>query len=453
MPGGDAVWLFPFQGIVRIGPVTTREGVTEPRRRGPTMDLTAVRPNESGREYDFLQHGRRRGPTAGHCRIDVAGEPNEIVPVNRTGCAWITAFSLVFLATRAEAEADPRRPCQSDERSDIGLPRRTAALGAAIVPGVLVHGAGHWVARQPCTARRLAAAELVGFGGIAVGGSTIVFTGASRYLMFPAITLTIGGFGLFVTSMAADLYGVSGAARYAGSPQLTRPRWETEVGLTRVANPLFDFDWLATQRLAANFDWGRVSASLDTALAGTHARYQAGVALRALGPRPDVAARDGSYFDLYVGLSEQRYATSGFITDSGEMLATGRLDLARVGPSLRGSFVELSMGLALARTRYELIGTSVPADFESALLGRFAFGTYLGRGVHRGSEAVLYYDHRHDDCAAGLKIPGLGSGNLGHFGIAGRYYWSRRWGVGAVAEAGSAYVTGISVLFRAGGKE
>lgn len=269
--------------------------------------------------------------------------------------------------------------------------------------------------------------------------------------MAPAITLTVAGFGLFVTSFAADLYGTSGASRIAGDPERERPAWETELGVLRVHNPWFDFDWLVAQRVAANLGRFRVLAALETATDASFARYQLGTSLRAFGPRLGFVSRDGSFFDLNFALTEQRYVVAGFVTDTGEMLLTGRLDLERVGPTLRGSFVELSAGTALARTRYEIDGLKVPADVESLLLGRLAFGAYLGRALHRGSEAMLYYDHRHDDYAAGTKVPGLGSGTIGHFGLSGRYYWSRHLGVGAAVEVGSAYVAGLSLLFRAGG--
>jgi hypothetical protein len=80
------------------------------------------------------------------------------------------------------------------------------------------------------------------------------------------------------------------------------------------------------------------------------------------------------------------------------------------------------------------------------LLASFGFGMYLD---HRGSELLLYYDHRHDDYAAGLKITGLGSGVAGHFGTASRVYFDDSWGVGLDAQIGSAAVVSLSALFRA----
>jgi hypothetical protein len=48
-------------------------------------------------------------------------------------------------------------------------------------------------------------------------------------------------------------------------------------------------------------------------------------------------------------------------------------------------------------------------------------------------------------------MEGLGSGVAGHFGIEGRWFFTRELGLSAHAEVGSAYVTGLSVLFRQAG--
>ena len=64
---------------------------------------------------------------------------------------------------------------------------------------------------------------------------------------------------------------------------------------------------------------------------------------------------------------------------------------------------------------------------------------------------MLYYDHRHDDFAAGLKVPGIPSGVAGHFGFLARAFVTEHWGMSVEAMAGSAYVLGASMLFRQGG--
>ena len=79
----------------------------------------------------------------------------------------------------------------------------------------------------------------------------------------------------------------------------------------------------------------------------------------------------------------------------------------------------------------------------------------LSHSIHSGregtaprGEVALYYDHRHDDFAAGLKMPGLGSGVPGHIGARGHAFLTRAFGMKAELEAGSAILGGASLLFR-----
>ena len=145
-------------------------------------------------------------------------------------------------------------------------------------------------------------------------------------------------------------------------------------------------------------------------------------------------------------MTDHDYVSDGFAVTTGEASLRGRLDLARVGPTLAGSFAEFGVGGALASNRYD----GHPDQADSLLLGGFAFGAYLGRRADRWGEAKIYYDHRHDGFAAGLKMRGLGSGVPGHFGARALFFFAPSWGAQIEAEAGSAYVTGLSLLYRYG---
>jgi hypothetical protein len=51
---------------------------------------------------------------------------------------------------------------------------------------------------------------------------------------------------------------------------------------------------------------------------------------------------------------------------------------------------------------------------------------------------------------AGLKVTGIGSGVLGHFGLAARWFVSESVGFALDAQVGSAYLGGASLIFRSG---
>jgi hypothetical protein len=122
--------------------------------------------------------------------------------------------------------------------------------------------------------------------------------------------------------------------------------------------------------------------------------------------------------------------------------------MARIDENLTGAFGELGAGFGLSRYGYEAMGAG--EDYNALLLMTFSLGAYLGDPNTRGGEVRVYYDHRHDDYAAGLKLPGLGSGPLGHFGSELEYYVSPEFGGRADFQVGSAYVTSMSLLYRPG---
>jgi hypothetical protein len=147
-----------------------------------------------------------------------------------------------------------------------------------------------------------------------------------------------------------------------------------------------------------------------------------------------------TYLELDLGAVHHRFAPEHFSTSFAEAALSGRLGLEHIGRTLQGAFMEGALGLAFGAHRY--FGAATESD--SLLLLRIGFGFVIGDG---GSWTV-YYDHRHDDYAAGLKMSGLGSGVLGHFGTALQCYLAPQWGVAVRAETGSAHVVGLSLLFR-----
>jgi hypothetical protein len=115
---------------------------------------------------------------------------------------------------------------------------------------------------------------------------------------------------------------------------------------------------------------------------------------------------------------------------------------------LSGSFVEVGAGYGHGVIGYDLPGLDVPSDDYALLLARFGFGVALRGQSAKGSEALLYYDHRHDDFAAGLKVTGLGSGVAGHFGFQTKWFFNDSIGVLGEVAVGSAWVFGGSLILR-----
>jgi len=340
----------------------------------------------------------------------------------------------------------PEAPCARDKLSPT---RRALSVTASFVPGLVVHGSGHFVAGQTRTGFVLLGAEGVGLG-LAIGGlAGTAATGATRRFIAPMVLGLVAGGALLVIPALADIYGLLAPKGGTGSPPKVMPRIETQLGLAYVYDPNFAYRFFLTPGVDFRVRSFRFSGNGFYALDDTNVRSRAAIAYRFFGPGPRgmPLADDGSFLDLEFALTHHDYASNGFSVTTGELNLSGRLDLVRVGPTLKGSFAELGFGFAYAAHSYANLDTEI----SDLLTPRFAFGMYLGHSGYPRGEISAYYDHRHDGFAGGMKSRGLGSGIAGHFGLAGRIYASPQWGVAFDATAGSAFVAQASLLFRYGG--
>lgn len=379
--------------------------------------------------------------------------------------------ALFFSAAIGSAWAspkDPASPLLSPSPSSVSLalkaktPPPAPPLGAAprilapitaLVPGLLVHGTGHFVAKQPQTARRLLAMEGLGLGMLLGGGAGIAGLGATRRFIGPLIHSAVAGAGFFTISALADLYGVLAPSRGTGSPFKQPPWIEAQLGLRYINNPAFDFRTFVAQGVDFRFRSLRLEQSAWFAIDDQNTRFRALGAYRFFGPKPSPhspspnAAPDGSFFDVESAFTHHRYTSNGFAVSTGEISLSGRLDLKHLGPTLQGSFGELSLGVGLEGNHY----FGLPDNESELLLGRFAFGIYMGHIGYPRGETMLYYDHRHDGFAAGFPANNVGGGPLGHLGALSRVYLNPRIGLLLDAQIGSALVLGLSLLIRPGG--
>jgi hypothetical protein len=349
----------------------------------------------------------------------------------------LIALGSCCIASAGVAHAEPTTdPSASDAR--LSAPAPFAAPPPTSTP------------RPPLT---LAPALVpIGIGAVAgiAGGAVFWLTGASRQVVGPATLVAVSGFSLVAIGLLLDGYGVLAPRDHVREPLRDPPTIETAFGYQHVYDPQFAYRSFLTE--SVDVRWRRLHLAPTAAFAANDAnarlRLLAGFRVFGPTPHPDSMPSDGSFLDVEAAATHHAYRTEGFAVATGELSGSGRLDMSRVAATFDGSFAEMSAGWALASTSYAARGAS---DVDGLLLLRAAMGVYLGRGAARGSEAMLYYDHRHDDFAGGLLMNGIVSGVFGHFGARTRFYFLPEWGVVADVEAGSAIVAGISLLYRTRG--
>jgi hypothetical protein len=359
--------------------------------------------------------------------------------------AILTALAIAASAPHpvwAQASVDRQAPRTPAKKRGRLLP-----LAAAVVPGVLLHGSGHFVAGERRAARRLLVMESVGLGMFLAGGVPLLLTGASRHHAAPSVGLVVTGIGVFGLSWLADLYGAASGG--LESTPLSPAPIEIEAGYGYVYDPRFDYRQFAVVGGALRLGAMRLSPSAWLAMDDDNQRVRLEGARRLVGAGSARPTGDGSNLEIVAALTHHRHASDDFAMSTAEAGVAGRLDMARVGDSLAGSFADLSLGLGAELTSFYTPGAG--ADLGELLLVRFGYGVTLGRpgGLH--GEASLYYDHRRDTFTGGLSPGnGPGSGFAGLFGADLLLYIGARWGIRARFEQGAARVANLGLIMRMG---
>lgn len=358
--------------------------------------------------------------------------------------SWIATRVVVMVAVtilvgRATASAN-----DDDNNREQAPDIKPSAVVVSVVPGFFIHGAGHWVAGDKKTAKKLLAIQGTGLAMVLLGGVPMLITGAAKYPSRFGIPLIVSGTGLLLTSWLSDVFGVSGGTRIGGVPRTVLPDGEAQAGLAYVVDPQFAYSSFAIAK--ADFGWKAWSIRpwVAVALDDDNQRVRTELAYRVRGAQRRRSAMDGSHLEVGVAAAYHRYGTERFSTLGVEVFAAARVDLARAAQTLRGAFGEFSIGIGGDQLRYN----NAEDDLSTQLLAKVAFGMYLGRSANRG-EVRLYYDHRRDDLAGGLALP-RGGGFLGHFGIEGTVNLNNGWLLAPQFEVGSAYIFHMGFIRRFG---
>jgi hypothetical protein len=172
------------------------------------------------------------------------------------------------------------------------------------------------------------------------------------------------------------------------------------------------------------------------------ARLRAGV--RVHGPRPGEARDDTTSVDVTAAATEERRGEQGLRVAGSEVGVLARIDLAHVGPTLRGTFATIGLGFGAERIRYTATGA---VDTSGLFSGHIGWGFALGDGRARALEAELYYEHRRDTLAGGLTPPLAYNGFIGYVGAV-TTAWRGRYGASARVDVGSAYVVSLAAHVR-----
>jgi hypothetical protein len=337
------------------------------------------------------------------------------------------------VASGGAAGTDAREP----PVPSVSAGRRAAAVAVAIVPGVLLRGAGSWIVGERRAAKRLAATGALGLAALVAGGAPIAATGSSPYTIWSGVPLVVGGTGLLVSSWMADIWVAAGGRRGVPRPRAAPP-WSVDLATTWLHDAYRE---RALAGAAGHVDLGRLgldgSGYLDAG--GASRSGQVGARWRLLGPDASgLAIADGSRLVVRAAVRRDRDDDDRVGTTTAETELAGRLDLARLDPAALGSFLELSLGAGIVRTAYPMDRH----DLDAILLAGFAWGAYLG---DRG-EVRLFYDHRRDGLAGGLAAS-RAAGFLGSVGASVELRVTGPWAACGQVQVGNAWVSTLGLRY------
>src|SRR5688572_25260467 len=296
------------------------------------------------------------------------GRPPRLSFLLCCACVWLSCLSVVRAdtsppappTTASEAPSSAHAPKLATETKLRLEPGILPAL-AAIVPGFVLHGSGAFAAGDRVVARRLALLEAAGLTLLIGAGAVVAATGTSRRLIGSFAPLIVLGGGVFLLGWIADIYAATTGGREVHAAPFVSPL-EWELAYRYVHDPQFEYQNFTYMRADYRVRRFRASPSAWVALDDRNQRVQLELAARALGNRPQRTSSDGSYLDGVSALTYHNYAPESFAVWTGELRVDGRLDLAYLGQSLRGSFVEGHLGAGLELYDFDAPGARVGDD-------------------------------------------------------------------------------------------
>jgi len=246
----------------------------------------------------------------------------------------------------ASAVAPPAEPLTRDRR---------VAAGLSVVPGLALHGSGHYALGHKKTALALLITEGVGLALLIGGVTTLLASGNSRELAGPAVGATVLGTGLVLASFGADLYGSLASDGGAVDLMARSPaRLESEFGYRYVADPHFQYGSFIVESLTLRHGDFRLTPSAWFATDASNVRYRVEAAYRLIGLAPAELGKRDDHLDVVLGGVHHGYLPERFQRSGIEFALDTRFDFSHFGDTLRGSFIDLALGYAVAKVTYDI---------------------------------------------------------------------------------------------------
>jgi hypothetical protein len=285
-----------------------------------------------------------------------------------------------------------------------------------LVPGLLLHGSGHFVLGERQDAYRLLAMEGVGLLGVVAGLGLLAAVGGSEKFAAVYVPLTVSGAGLFAASFLADVAGAAHGRRPWPEPTVLAGL-RVRAGYVGLFASKHSFEHLG--ELGVQWQIRRLVLEATAMLhpQGDFSAYRGLVGWR-LGPWSDDPVTRLTFF---AELGRQDFSSEGFSMTTFRAFGELRWNLGNFVSTMKNAWLLGRLGWGF--DSFDFAGTSADDDGLPFLVADVGFGLMASQRV----EMELAYRHRKGELPGGMALLDGLAGFAGMLELRGRVALSPRW--------------------------
>ena len=307
---------------------------------------------------------------------------------------------------------------------------------AAVVPGAVLHGAGHFAAGERETAGELLLVEGAGLLMLAGSGYIIADGGAPRDYTGPLVPFAAFGVSFLVLPFIADFYGVT-AGRYRSEGDWFTDKSKTLIlnaGMEYTDDPSFEYSLFLKTGFDYHYQRLVISPMVNSALDDDTRHYQLSTKYRLAGQGGMLFESSGDLFksDVSVCGGYYDFNSDGFYKYSADISLRTVINSGTLWKTTRGLYFVYDIGFNREWVYFDFDET-FPAIASNQLLFETGVGFIAGNLSDPLADIYLFYSHRRDTFYGGL--PG---GFLGFAGASVTAYPGHNTGVNFKAVIGKA---------------
>ncbi|MBN2435135.1 MAG: hypothetical protein JXK07_07700 [Spirochaetes bacterium] len=313
---------------------------------------------------------------------------------------------------------------------------------AAVVPGAVLHGAGHFVAGERETAGELLLIEGVGLLMLAGSGYILADGGAPRDYTGPLVPFAAFGVSFLVLPFIADFYGVTiGRYRSEGDWFTDKDRTVTlNAGLEYTNDPAFDYSLLVKTEIDYHYKRFVISPMINSAIDDDTRHYQLSAKYRFAGQKGHLLENYAAFFksDAIVRAGYYDFNSDGFYKYSTDISLRTVINSGSLWKTTRGIYFVYEAGFNREWVYFDFDET-LPAITSNQILFETGVGFMTGNLSDPAADIYLFYNHRRDTFYGGLP-----SGFLGHVGASVTLYPWQNTGISLKAVLGTSSFYSLS---------